>query len=292
MKKELLKKSRKKELSESDLRTRLNVILPHSLSEYGLYTTFGATRLEDLLEIDYETLVQAESEGKIRWLNSIRRCVHIYGCTLKGEYSDLGISEEEALIPIDALDVPTRVKTALKRTGYINVLGDLLSVPYSKIANLRGMGEKSETDLRLYLESLGYNVNNQAISVAERKANLAESGELLVDRVIESRKIMLALNRVGIYTVDELLERDLSSISGIGKVSRQEIITSLKDYIYQENQEELEKEIELARLSQERDALRRRNIELRLEQIEVTEKLRQVEADIRSKKAGIQYAKK
>lgn len=289
MKKELLQKTRKKELLESDLKTRLSVILSHN---HGLYTTFGATRLEDLLEIDYETLVQAENEGKIMWLNSIRRCIHIYGCTLKGEYSDLDISEEEALIPIDALEIPTRVKTALKRTGCINVLGDLLSVPYSKIANLRGMGEKSETDLRLYLESLGYNVTKQENSIAERKAKLEEAGELLVDGVIESRKIMLALNRAGIYTVDELLERDLSSIPGIGKVHQQEIVTSLKDYICQENQEELEKESELARLSQEREKLHRRNIELRLEQIEVTEKLRQVEAEIRSKKAGIQYEKK
>ena len=292
MKKELLEKSKKRELSKRNLRTRLNVILGHDLSEYGLYTTFSATRLEDLLGIDYETLVQAEKEGKIRWLNSIRRCVHIYGCTLKGEYNDLDISEEEALIPIDALEIPSRVKNVLKRTGYINVLGDLLSIPYSKIANLRGIGEKSETDLRLYLESLGYKDAEQRISVTERKAKLEEAGEHLVDGVIESRKTMLALNRAGIYTLDELLERDLSSIPGIGKVRQQEIVTSLKDYIYQENQEELEKESELARLSQEREALRRRNIELRLEQIEVTEKLRQVEADIRSKRAGIQYAKK
>lgn len=291
MKKELLEKTRKRELSESDLRTRLSVILGRELSEFGLYTTFGATRLEDLLEIDYEDLVQAEKEGKIRWLNSIKRYIHIYGCTLKGEFNHLGISEEEALIPIDALEVPTRVKTSLGRTGCINVLGDLLSTPYSKIERLRGMGGKTKEDLKVYIESLGYSLQNAGISVEEKKEQLESSGELLVERVIDSRKIMLALNRAGIYTVDELIERDFRTIPGIGETSEKEIVTNLKDYVAQEHEVD-EKEEELERLTQERDSLRKRNIALVLEQREVTEQLNQVQASIRSKKTGVQYGKK
>ena len=52
MKKELLEKSLKKELTESDLRTRLSVILSTNITDYGLGSTFNATRLEDLLKID------------------------------------------------------------------------------------------------------------------------------------------------------------------------------------------------------------------------------------------------
>ena len=117
--------------------------------------------------------------------------------------------------------------------------------------------------------------------------------ELLVESVIPSKKTMYALNRAGIYTVDELLERDFDTIPGIGKTYYQEIVTSLKDYISEDKkQEQQRKETELENLTIERDRLRQRSIELRLEQIEVTEKLRQVEAEIRCKKAGVQYGKK
>ncbi len=293
MNKELLEKSRKRDLSESDLRTRLSEILSHSIRAYGLYETFGATRLEDLLEIDYENLVKAEKEGKIQWLNGIKRDLHLYGCTLKGEFAHLDLTEEEVLIPISALEIPKRVKSILRRTGCINVLGDLLTTPYEKIVGLRGMGKKAQEDLTVYLDSLGYPLPSSGISIAKKKADLEANGEILVDSVIDSRKTMLVLNRAGIYTVDELLERDFRTIPGIGKAYEQEIITSLKDYISTEKtEEEIEKESELASLTTERDRLRQRNIKLRLEQIEVTEKLRQVEAEIRSKKTGVQYGKK
>ena len=293
MEKELLEKSLKKELTESDLRTRLSVILSHDITDYGLVTTFNARRLEDLLKIDHLELVRAEKQGKIHWLRGIKRDIHSFGCTLNGEFDHLGITEEEALIPISALEIPKRVKSILYRTGCINVLGDLLSEPFSKIERLRGMGEKTLEDLTVCLESIGYPIKTQAPSVADRKKALEENGELLVESVIPSRKTMQALNRTGIYTVDELLERDFDTIPGIGKTYYQEIVTSLKDYISEDKkQEQQRKKTELENLTIERDRLRQRSIELRLEQIEVTEKLRQVEAEIRCKKAGVQYGKK
>ena len=102
---------------------------------------------------------------------------------------------------------------------------------------------------------------------------------------------MLALNRRGIYTLDQLLERELTAIPGVGKVYQKEIASGLKKYTKQD--ETLgETNQELVELSKVRDELRKRNIELRLEQLEVTEKLRKIEAEIRNKKAGIQYGKK
>lgn len=293
MEKELLEKSLKKDLTESDLRTRLSVILSHDITDYGLVTTFNARRLEDLLKIEHAELVRAEKQGKIYWLRGIKRDIHLYGCTLNGEFDHLGLTEEEALIPISALDIPKRVKSILHRTGCINVLGDLLSVPFSKIEHLRGMGDKTLEELTVYLDSIGYPIKTMGPSLAERKKELVENGELLVDGVISSIKTIQALNRAGIYTLDQLLEKDLAKIPGIGKAYFQEIVTSLKDYISEDKkQEEQRKETELENLTIERDRLRQRNIELHLEQIEVTEKLRQVEAEIRCKKAGMQYGKK
>ena len=103
---------------------------------------------------------------------------------------------------------------------------------------------------------------------------------------------MLALNRAGIYTLNQLLEKDLETIPGIGKVYQKEIATSLRDYVTQEPKKEEVADEELIRLSKERNSLLQRNIELRLEQIEVTEKLRQIEAEIKNKKLGVQYGKK
>ena len=94
---------------------------------------------------------------------------------------------------------------------------------------------------------------------------------------------MFALNRTGIYTLEQLLEKDFDTIPGIGKVYQKEIAIALKEYITQDKKTN-EEDQELVRLSKERDNLRQRNIELHLEQLEVTEKLRQVEAKIRNKK--------
>ena len=68
----------------------------------------------------------------------------------------------------------------------------------------------------------------------------------------------------------------------------------LKDYLSQDKKqdEDKNKDEELLKLSKNRDALLQRNIELRLEQQAVTEQLRQIEAEIRRKKSGVQYGKK
>ena len=294
MNKELLEKTLKKDLTESDLRTRLSVILCHNIDDYGLKATFGAKRLEDLLKIDYSQLTHAERLDKVRCLRSIRRDVHLYGCTLKGEFNDLNLTDEEALIPISALNISKRIKSILYRSGYIYVLGDLLSTPYHKIEQLRGMGAKNLEELNEYLESLGYSIKVTGPNIDAIKKELSESGKILIEEVIPSRKVMFALNRTGIYTLDQLLEKDLETIPGIGKVYQKEIAEYLKDYLSQDKKqdEDKNKDEELLKLSKNRDALLQRNIELRLEQQAVTEQLRQIEAEIRRKKSGVQYGKK
>jgi histone deacetylase complex regulatory component SIN3 len=164
MKKELLEKTLKKDLTESDLRTRLSVILGYDITDYGLVATFNAKRLEDLLKIEYNKLVHAERLGKIRCLKGIKRDVHLFGCTLKDEFKELNLTDEEALIPISALDISKRVQSILYRTGYIYVLGDLLSTPYNKLEQLRG--------IRAEIEAINETENN--IEVAKEIYNVAE----------------------------------------------------------------------------------------------------------------------
>lgn len=298
MKQELLDKSLKREMTGADLETSLGVILEDSMEDYGLFSNYGITKLGELLSIDYKVLVKAQEEGKIKGLGKIKRAVHKYGCTLRGEYEELGISEEEALIPVSELEVCSRAKRALRRTGCIDVLGELLSTPYSKLANISSFGVKSQEDLKVYIESLGYNLQSSGESVEGIKERLRNDGEILVEDVIDSREIMLTLNRASIYTLDGLLERDFRSIPGIGEVFEGEIIQSLKGLKLDTPTQELssgvisDKEAELVRLIQERNELRMRHVALVLEQAEVTAQLKEIKSRIKGASTGVQYGKK
>ena len=300
----LLKKSLYTELYEEDLETRLEDILEGDIEQYGLCSVFGVQSLGDLLEIDYDDLVEADKAGKIRNLGKVKRRLHKFGCTLKNEYASLGISEAEALIPVSEFDVSSRVIRALRSTGRIDVLGELLTVPYGELSYIRHFGAKSQKELKEYVESLGYNLCDTGTSVLDIKASLRSQGEILVEDVIDSRAIMLALNRAGIYTLDGLLDRDLRSIPGIGKIYQDDIINRLRDYAEKISGGEYgssddvveERDSELTRLEEKRDTLRMRNIELVLEQAEVTNQLEEIKLQIKEKSsktgAVVQYGKK
>ena len=211
-----------------------------------------------------------------------------------GHETDVLIFAQSSVPLISGIIISKRIKSILYRSGYIYVLGDLLSTPYHKIEQLRGMGAKNLEELNEYLESLGYSIKVTGPNIDAIKKELSESGKILIEEVIPSRKVMFALNRTGIYTLDQLLEKDLETIPGIGKVYQKEIAEYLKDYLSQDKKqdEDKNKDEELLKLSKNRDALLQRNIELRLEQQAVTEQLRQIEAEIRRKKSGVQYEKK
>lgn len=294
MKEVLLKQSYKRELSDSDLRTRLSVVLVNNIDDYGLRSAFGVTRLEDLLEIDYNILEEAQRKGKIRWLDSIKRSLHRYGCVLKGEYDGLGITEEEALIPVKALQVNNRTKNSLLRSGKIYVLGDLLAMDPVELANINHLGKKSYDELCSYLAGLGYKVESLKDKNFDMKERLRENGEILVDDVIGSRKVMLTLNRAGIYSLDQLLAiDDVHSIPGIGNTMSGVVIDSLKSLsLVGETDESIEANAELARLTKERNQLRMRKATLLVEQAEIDAKLKEVSSSINKMSGGIQYGKK
>ena len=292
MKEDLLKQSYKRELSESDLRTRLNVILTNNIADYGL-RSLGITRLEHLLAVDYKTLVLAQEQGKIRGLDSIRRSIHRYGCVLKGEYEDLGITEEEALIPIRALQINTRARNSLLRSSKVYVLGDLLAMDQMELSNIKYLGKKSYDELCSYLIDLGYNIVPVEDSVSGMKEQLRENGEVLVDDVVGSRKVMLALNRAGIYSLDQLLAvSDVHSIPGIGDTMSKVVVESLRS-LNLSNEETIEAGNEvLASLTEERNQLRMRKAALLVEQAEVDAKLKEVSSSINKICGGNQYGKK
>lgn len=291
---ELLKHSLKKELSDEDLNTKLSVLFgsfPERVEE--LYSVFKVRTIRDLLGIDFNDLVMEEKKGNIHDLKFIRNCCHNFGFTLSGEYSDLYISDEEALVPISSLDISKRCKNSLLRSGRCYFLGDLLSLDSNTLRNIRNMGDKSYSELVEYLVCLGYSLDPMEESVDEKKQHLRENGEFLVDDIIESRRASLALNRAGIYSVDQLLSvEDVRCIPGVGNVFSSIILSSLREFSLGHNEEEVistGNEI-LDKLVDERNRLRVRKAELLVEQVELDSKLSEINNSINN--IGVSYDKK
>ena len=172
-------------------------------------------------------------------------------------------------------------------------LGDLLSLDSNTLRNIRNMGDKSYSELVEYLGCLGYSLDPMEESVDEKKQHLRENGEFLVDDIIESRRASLALNRAGIYSVDQLLSvEDVRCIPGVGNVFSSIILSSLREFSLGHNEEEVistGNEI-LDKLVDERNRLRVRKAALLVEQVEIDSKLSEINNSINS--IGVSYDKK
>ncbi len=292
---ELRKHSMKRELSEKDLDTKLMVVLsniPDRACE--LLTTFNVRYVKDLLEIDFCDLVFEERKGNICDLRNIRKCCHKFGFVLNGEYDGLDISDEEALIPITALELNQRLQKCLLRSGKVFCLGDLLSLDLNTLRNIRGLGDKGYRELSDYLGSLGYKLEPMSESVEDKKQRLKENGETLIDELIDYRKVTFALNRAGIYSVDQLLAvDDIRSISGIGDAYCSVIFDGLRTFCLGQSKDEISTGNEdLDKLIEERNKLRGRKAALLLEQVEIDSKLSSINSSINKMSVGVSYDKK
>lgn len=291
---ELLKHSMKRELRERDLNTKLSFLLrdyPEVAS--NLMNTFSIKSVRDLLGINYSDIVREEKKGNVSGLKIIRNFCHEFGFALNGEYEELGISDEEALVPITALEISKRCQKCLLRSGRCYCLGDLLSLDSNTIRNIRNMGEKTYAELVDYLGSLGYNLEPMEESFDEKKQQLREKGVFLVDDIIESRRVIQSLNRAGIYSLDQLLlVEDVRSISGVGKCFSSIILSSLREFSLDHSEDEVistGNEV-LDKLVDERNRLRCRKAALLVEQAELDSKLSEVNNSINS--MGVSYDKK
>ena len=292
---ELLKHSLKRDLTAADLNTRLGFILkdyPEHASKLVHY--FNIRTVKELLEIDFKDLVVEEINGNISGLKSIRNCCHNFGFLLKGEYSDLDISDEEALLPITAFDISRRCKNSLLRSGKVQCLGDLLSLNSSSLINMRNLGIKGIKEICDCLSSFGYSLDYHDDSIDKKKQQLLEKGEFLVDDVIDSRKVNFALNRAGIYSIEQLLAvEDIKDIPGIGNAYSLIIFDSLKQFSFARCEENINSGNEvLDSLIATRDRLRSRKIELLLEQAEIDSKLSEINKSIDKFNVGVSYDKK
>lgn len=190
----------KKDLTEDDKNLSVgNLELPSRivkmLNQKKIYT------LGELLNIDIATLLDMFAYDR-HIVDNIAYAVHNKGACLKNEYAGLGISDEVALIPIQALGLSTRIKRSLKWAG-VYVMGDLLSRSAEDLLKMRNFGKNCLQEMRDYLRLFGYGLKNEAVTVDETRKKLREEGANLLEDILSSG-VYLLLYKNGIYTTEDL----------------------------------------------------------------------------------------
>ncbi len=100
-------------------------------------------------------------------LRELEKLLHYdYGVTFKNEFENMGIPQDIGLIKIDALDLPTAIKTVLKHSG-VFTFGDLVDHDYRALAISRNLGTERIQLLKDYVHSLGYTLKNEEPSIDE-----------------------------------------------------------------------------------------------------------------------------
>lgn len=291
---ELAKKSKKRELTDDIANGLLNEIFDSRQYDYRISSFFSISTLGELLDIDYSKLVEACDYGHFNNLDYIKRKVHSLGFLLKGEYADLNISDEVALISVNDLNIDSRLKRFL-RSADLFYLGELLSASLDEIVPKTS---KRYGPLRECLQKLGFELKSDSGEVEKKKAQLRGDGEFMIDTMFPAAtKLQITLENYGIYTLSQLLDRDIGSIPDIGAVYQGQIVDRLGRLSLDElNRALIDAEIdkrdrELYECQCRRNELLMRKAALRVELANVDSQLAQLPTLVRNR-GGNLYVKK
>ena len=141
------------------------------------------------------------------------------------------LTEDLTIISIDSLDLPTRIKNALKNNGITN-LEELLDIDYSDIKSIKNFGPGLLLELKIYIHSLGYYLKGEEETIEDKRAEYESQGKVLVQDEINIReKVVNALNRNGIFTLQELIKcgEKVYHLNRMGKVKADELREALAE---------------------------------------------------------------
>lgn len=290
----LVTKTKKSELTDDVASQSLTNIFDFKQYDYRLSSFFKISTLGELLGIDYCKLVDACDRGHFDNLDYIRRKVHSLGFLLKGEYEDLNISDEVALISVTDLNIDSRLKRVLRNAGLF-YLGELLSVSLDEIVPKTS---KRYGPLRECLQKLGFELKSDSSEVEKKKEQLRADGEFMIDTMFPAAtKLQITLGNHEIYTLSQLLDRDIGSIPDIGPVYQGQIVDRLGRLSLDElNRALIDAEIdkrdrELYECQCRRNRLLMRKAALRVELANVDSQLAQLPTLVRNR-GGNLYVKK
>ena len=291
---ELVTKTRKSELTDDAASQSLTNIFDLKLYDYRLPLVFNISTLGELLDIDYSKLVDAYDYGHFNNLDYIKRKVHSLGFLLKGEYEDLNISDKVALISVNDLNIDPRLKRTLRNAG-LGYLCELLSVPLDEIVS---KNSKNYASLRECLQSLGFELKSDSIEVEKKKEQLRADGEFMIDTMFPAAtKLQNTLAKQDIYTLSQLLDRDIGLIPEVGAAYQGQIVDRLGrlslDELYRAliDAEIDKRDRELYEHQCRRNELLMRKAALRVELAIVDSELAQLPALGRNRAGGL-YVKK
>lgn len=203
--------STKVELTEEMKSMPIEDLEKYGLSSYHFSTIkgLGINTLGDLLACNTDELYNATKTEYYSEYWSIRKVIMKMGLLFNDDhikFEEAGISDEIALISVDKLALSPRLKNTLSKRGNIHFLGDLLTIDYKSILRIRTMGEDGIIELKKYLHSLGYSMQNEEPILKEIVEKFKQKGIPMVHESLGlDGRTAGVLYRNGIYTLEDLL---------------------------------------------------------------------------------------
>lgn len=230
-------KSFKRDLTDEIKRMPIEKLEQYGMSSYripdlkdrGIYT------IGDLLVYGTDKLYRQTCTEFSAYYWDIRTAVMKMGLLFDEDhmkFEEAGISDEIALIPIQNLQLSQSLKSTLARRGGIKFLGDLLTIDYDKIMKIRNMGESGMMELKVYLHSLGYSLQNEESTLREIEEDYKEKGITMIHESLGlDAKTTGVLYRNNIYTVDDLMNfgPDVFELIGMGPVKKKKLQDAMSE---------------------------------------------------------------
>lgn len=140
------------------------------------------------------------------------------------------IPEEVARIELKEFNLSNRLIIKLHRGG-IDDLGTLLRTHIRTYRGMRGMGITYITELIHYVHSIGYSLQGEEEFVPFILEEKKASGVKLLEDYDFPPRVVTILYRNGIYTLEELLERqeEVKSFASFGQVRQQELADKMDE---------------------------------------------------------------
>lgn len=154
-----------------------------------------------------------------------------YHITFKGEYEELGLTSEMAVVPVTTLDLPTGIKNILTKKLDIYTFGELLTTDYQRFLETKKLGDVTIRKLKDYIHGLGYTLKDEEPTLSETLDTLKAKGVKLLEETIQDADIYMPMYRSGIYSIEDLLNNgpNFDKIYGFGPQKQQQLVEKMKE---------------------------------------------------------------
>lgn len=210
-----------------------------SIKDITTLHTMGIDTLGQLLVADTDILYFATTNPRDRrrhrWFGywGIRNEIMKMGLFFNDDHlkwEQAGISDEVAMIKIEDLELSNYVKNRLI-DGCFSCFGDLLTTDYDDIIHNSKLGKIGLTELKEYIHSLGFSLQNEYLTMEEIKESYKIKGIPLVKEELNLSSMTSGiLYKNGIFTLEDLINfgSKVYQLSGMGDRKKQSLEEALQ----------------------------------------------------------------